>query len=379
MDNELINVPIEVQLVDRNEVGSALTGYTQVSLSDAASLGVAGEELVKFVNSINPEKQEVLYRAIFPKGVKGTFGTFKNEPYLRGEIVNEKNHIVSKVRWERVDPVDSGIQFDPEMFFMGLTMMEINSKLGEIIQLQTKLLEFEYDKEEATIRGNFSMLNEAVEKYPFNLEQESFINQNSGLVRNIKTDMYRSIELYRKQIEGIINAPVTPHLMKNAGKKVEELTRFIGHYHDSVNLLTYASYFEVLLMKNFSQGNLETVRNTLITLANDYCFMHEKCIEWSRSYLKSSANYVARPALYGVDKLFEYAFKKLPMDVDKLYENESAYYQGAEEQIKVMNLFKDPGTLIYIKEIKQIDAIHNEPLSIMVDNNNIYLPKDIEK
>lgn len=126
--------------------------------------------------------------------------------------------------------------------------MDISSKLNEILETQKIMLEFLYAQEESKIYGNYCMLNEAIKNYKYNWDQDHYINQNMGLVRNIKNEMYKSIDLSRRQIKSILATPDELHFLKTAGKKVKELVRLIRNYHNAEYLLSYTTFFETLLI-----------------------------------------------------------------------------------------------------------------------------------
>lgn len=372
MDNELIELPIEVQLIENNEIQSALAGYTPIPIADVYSCGAAGSEIYQMVNSIKAANGgEGLYRVTFPEGFNGTLTKFTDENYYMGSL-RDGGKFAGQAR---LTPAG----FDPAQLFLALALMDINLKLGTIIDNQLKLQEFAYEKEESIIRGNYGFLNDAISNYKYNYDQDKYIYQMLNLVSNIKEDVYKSIDLSRRQINNILSTPDVPHMLKTAGKTVKDLTRFIGQYHDAVMLLSYACFFEVLLHKNFKKDNLKSVRDMINTQANDYSFLQQKCYSWGKKYIESSVNYVAGPLLYGADKVWEIGLKKLPYDFDKQYAADGEFYQPSNQQLKQLDSLSDAGVSVYITEINKLDHYHNDNISLIVDNDVVYLPDEVEK
>ena len=372
MDNELIEMPIEVQLIDNSKAEYPLAGYTPVPVAEVSSCGLAGNEIYQLVSSIKATSGgEGLYRVTFPEGFNGTLTKFANENYYMGSL-REGGQFAGQAR---MTPVG----FDPAQLFIGLVLMDINSKLGDILENQIKMQEYNYEKEESIVRGNFNMLNEAISNYKYNYDRDRFISQNISLVSNIKADTYKSMDLSKRQINNILATPNNPHMLRTAGKTIKELTRFVGQYHDEVMLLSYSSFFEVLLHKNFSKDNLENISSTLNTQANEYSFLHQQCYEWGRSYIESSVNYKAGPLLSLADKAWETGLKKVPYDFDKKYAADSELYQSSSQQLEHMNAISESGTAVYISEIKRLNSFHNDRLSVIVDSDSVYLPDEIVK
>lgn len=367
MDNELIEMPIEVQLIDNSDAEYPLAGYTPVPVAEVSSCGLAGNEIYQLVSSIKAASGgEGLYRVTFPEGFNGTMTMFADENAYMGSL-REGGKFAGQARM-------TPVRFDPAQLFIGLVLMDINSKLGDILENQMKMQEYAYEKEESIVRGNFNMLNEAISNYKYNYDRDKFISQNISLVSNIKADTYKSMDLSKRQINNILATPNNPHMLRTAGKTIKDLTRFVGQYHDEVMLLSYASLFEVLLHKNFSKDNLENISCTLNTQANDYSFLHQRCYEWGRNYIESSINYKAGPLLSGADKLCEIGLKKLPYEFEKKYSSDGELYQSSEEQLGLLRSISEAGTSVYITEIKHLNCMHNDRMSVIVDKESVYLP-----
>lgn len=371
MDNQIIEVPVEVELLDTTSERINLSAYTSAPISEISTYGIVGNELLQMFETIKSPGGEGIYRVTFPKGVRGALSHFKNENAFYG-AVNNGHGYAAQARLTQ-------IPLNPEHLFMAIALMDINSKLGEILKTQKKMLEFMYIKEESEIQGNYGILNEAIRNYQYNWDQDSFISSNRGLVRDIKRDMYSKIELYEKQISSILETPKGLHLIGDAGKKVQELTRHVYNYHNALYLITYATFFEALLMRNFNSDNLENIKNTIASHVTKYQSLYNKSYEWAKKYITSSVNYVAAPMLYRADKAFEYAFKKIPVGLDRFYGAESELYRPVQKQLKPLGHYQETGTDVFIEGIDKIDAFHNKALEMYLDKENVYFLENKEE
>ena len=368
MGNELIEVPMEVELLDTTIEKVQAAGYVAVPFTEISSYGLVGNELLKMVETIRTPGGEGIYRVTFPKGASETLSKFKDENAFFGAIRADKG-FGGQARLTQ-------LSFNPEQVFMAIALMDISIKLQEILETQKIMLEFLYAKEEAKIYGNFSMLNEAIQNYRYNWDQEKYIDQNIGLVRNIKNDMYKSIDLSKRQIQDILATPDDLHFVKSAGKKVQRLVRLIRNYHDAQYLLSYATFFETLLLKNFREENLDNIRNTLIAHANEYRALYQKSSSWAEHYITSSVNYKVAPVLFATDKMFEKGLKKIPIGLDKPYGAESELYRPVEEQVAPFGRYKETGTSVFAEEVKKINTINNCEVDMYIDGDNVYLLED---
>ena len=368
MGNEIVEVPMEVELLDTTIEEIKAAGYVAVPFTEISSYGLVGNELLKMVETVRTPGGEGIYRVTFPKGASGTLSKFKDENAFFGAIRADKG-FGGQARLTQ-------ISLNPEQVFIAIALMDISAKLQEILETQKIMLEFLYAKEESKIHGNFSVLNEAIKNYKYNWDQEKYLDQNIGLVRNIKTDMYKSIDLSKRQILEILATPDDLHFVKSAGKKVQQLVRLIRNYHDAQYLLSYATYFETLLLKNFREDNLKNIRETLVTHAQEYEALYQKCTSWAEHYITSSVNYKVAPVLFATDKAFEIALKKIPIGIDRAYGAESELYRSVEEQVEPLSRYKETGTTIFAEEVKKIDTINNSKMDMYIDGDEVYLLED---
>lgn len=371
MGNEIVKVPMEVELLDTTIEEIKASGYVAVPFTEISSYGLVGNELIKMVETIRSPGGEGIYRVTFPKGASGTLSKFNDENAFFGAIRAEKG-FGAQARLTQ-------ISLNPEQVFMAIALMDISAKLQEILETQKIMLEFLYAQEESKIHGNFSMLNEAIKNYRYNWDQEKYIDQNIGLVRNIKTDMYKSIDLSKRQILEILATPNDLHFIKSAGKKVQRLIRLIGNYHDAQYLLSYATFFEMLLLKNFREDNLANIRNTLIVHAHEYQSLYAESASWAEHYITSSVNYKVAPVLFSIDKSFEIAFKNIPIGIDKAYRAESELYRSVGEQVEPLGRYKETGTSIFAEEVKKINTINNSKLDMYIDGDTVYFLENISE
>jgi len=218
-----------------------------------------------------------------------------------------------------------------------------------------------------------------VNNYKYNWDQEKYLNQNIGLVRNIKNDMYKSIDLSKRQIQDILATPNDLHFIKSAGKKVQRLVRLIRTYHDAQYLLSYATFFETLLLKNFREDNLASIRETLISHAREYQLLYEKSSSWAERYITSSVNYKLAPVLFATDKAFETLLKKIPIGLDKVYGAEGELYKSVEEQVEPLGRYKESDTAIFAEEIKKINTINNCEVDVYIDGDNVFILGDADE
>lgn len=365
LEKKTIEVPMEVELLDITIEKIESSGYIGVPFSEISSYGLVGNELLEMINTIRIPGGEGIYRVTFPKGAAGALSKFKDDNAFFGAI-RAGSRIEGQARLTQ-------LAFNPEQVFMAIALMDISSKLNEILETQKIMLEFLYAQEESKIYGNYCMLNEAIKNYKYNWDQDHYINQNMGLVRNIKNEMYKSIDLSRRQIESILATPDELHFLKTAGKKVKELVRLIRNYHNAEYLLSYTTFFETLLIKNFRKENLDNIRSTLLSHAQEYQSLHQESSNWAEHYITSSINYKAAPILFIADKMCEKPLERLHIGVNRAYGNESELYRPVDEQVVPLFQYKETDTLVFAEGVKRINTLNNCEVNMYIDGEKVYI------
>lgn len=366
--NEIIRVPMEVDVLDMSLEEVQNAGYVPVSLSEISSYGIVGNELFQLVEAINSPGGEGIYRVTFPQGARGMLSKFKNENAFFGAI-SADGSFSGQARLTQ-------LALNPEQIFMAIALMDVSIKMREILEVQKTMLEFLRAKEESQIYGDYHMLNEAIANYKYNWDQEKYINQNLVLVQKIKNDMYNFIELSKKQVNDILAISDGLHLLESAGDKVKELVRLFRGYHDAHYLLSYATFFETLLLKNFREENLDNIRSILLKHKKEYQKLYCRSVDWAEKYVLSSINYRVAPVLYTLDRIYDIGLRKIPIGVNKWYAEESESYRPVDEQIAPIKCYRDTGTSVFIDELNKINIINNKEVELYIDKENIYMLND---
>ena len=368
---EIVKTTAEVALTDLSVTEIKSAGYTEYSLNNLSSLGVAGNALKGFIDSGMSGGGEGIYKVTFPQGVSGSLSKFKNEDAYLGSINN--HGIKGQARLKKV-------QYNPTELFMALALLDIEHKLGEIMETQQEILQFIHAVEEARIRGNIKAINDAIENYPYNWNEDKFIRQNIALVGNIKNDAEKSKALYCNQIERIINVPDVPHTVTKAGKEAQRLIENCNNYHAAVYLWQYALYFETILIGNYSSNNLRHIKDVLDKDNLEFGQFIDKCAAWLSKYIGSSIGHQAAPLLRKTDAVVGKVFEKLPFEFEKFYQQDAEMYQPAEVQADKVSNLKPDETQEFSKAIASIDCLHNsDGLEIYLDGESIYLPEPDQK
>lgn len=370
-NNEQKNSIAEVVAVDITTKTLEETGYQATPVGELLSLGAAGSAFQNFLDSAAVPGGEGLYKVTFPEGVDGVMQKFKNEDAYLGAIRSEDG----LVGQARLRPV----QYDPTQMLMMLVLVDIEHKLQTIIATQQEILHFIHAVEEAKIQGNLTTLNTAIEDFKYNWDNETFVENNLSLVSGIIKDSNQSKALYLKLIQETLNTPNLPHTVRSANEKINKLISNMQNYHLAFYLDEYATLFETLLQRNFSEAYLANVKKRMESEQKEYDNLQNECKEWITKYYKSAIDHVAAPALKNIDKAVGKVAKKLPGDLDTIYKNDEQYYLSSKEQNKKLKSVTSKDLKAFPQAIGEIKNLQKQLPDFYIDGDVIYLPSTKKK
>lgn len=343
------------------------TNFKAISISDVPSLGAVGSAVHNFIGSQAKVGGEGIYKVTFPGGFDGTLSKFKNENAFLGSGIS--NGKMAQARLTQV-------HFDPTQMFIAFALMGIQYQLGEIQATQQEILNFLANQEESKLKGYLTTLNNAIEEYQINWNNEEYIEQKKKELSQVKIGVNGSERFYRQEIDSIISMLNLPHTMGKANKAIHKLIRNIRDYHLAFYIKNYTMYFETVLMGNFSKRNLKLIAERIQKNMDQYLRLIKQCKKWISDYLGSSIDYIAGPVYRGFDSLYEKALHKAPFDFDKLYANDKEKYVSKETQLERIEQDENPGIAMFLESLLKIENLHDQQVAFYVKEDTVYLPDD---
>lgn len=368
--NEVEKASADVELVDLTE-DEIPKDYYKVSVDDLSSLGLAGDSLQKFIQTGVKPGGEGIYKVTFPEGFEGTsLSHFKDEDAYLGSGIKDGKMTQARLRQ---------VTFDPTETFMAFALMSIQHKLNEISEVQHEILDFLYAEKESELSGDLKLLDQVLEDYKFNWNDDESVKHDLMQVANVKKDALQNVDLYRSQINEIKDAPVLPHAMIAANKQITKMQRFMQNYHSAVYIYAYSIYIEDLLLKKFDDANISNVRNRLENEAKDYSVFIQECFDWINRYLTSSIDYAIGPAYRGFDKVYESILKRIPshFDFDKVFAGDHDKFLSADERLKKSEHDKNSDINVFANALDEIEYLKQNQLQMYIKGNNMYIPYEL--
>ena len=362
MKEELIKIDLVKLIPDTHK---------KFSIADLSSLGALGSSLCQFIQSIAKPGGEGIYKVTFPQGFSNmALSKFKDENAFMGSGMVDGSFKQARL---------TKMFGDPTQMFIAMALVSIQSKINEIGEMQREILDFMYEKEEAKLSGNLKLLNKAVEDYKLNRENQSFIDQMRNQVGNIKREASQSEELYQEQIRRIIETDDPIHVISKANELVNKLRRNMRNFHFAFYVRNYAEFLEVFLHENFTEENLNHVRDCFIADMDAYDRQYLKCYEWAKHYLESAIGHIISPALKGFDEAYAKVLSHVPLHLDRYFNADAEKYVSKDTQLQRISQDKESGLVTFVDSIKQIKLLQDEPVDLYIEGDRVYIAEGKEE
>ena len=367
-------------LVVKNIDSLAPSECVTFPLADLASLGTVFSSLPTAFSSVAQAagNGKVLYEATFP--VAGKLAEAKDGSGFLGAIVGKKG-VVGQARFHEVKGA-AETAGGASMMFMALAIMAINKSLKDISENQKEIISFlEVDKQ-TQLKGDLIILSDIIEDYQHNWNNSQYRSNREMQVLDIKRSAEQNILFYREMIEKKLGKQAFVHL--DTTKTLNETQSKFRYYKLALYLYAFASFLDIMLLENFDSAYLDSVVSKIKRYSLEYEQFFEKSLESVERYVSSSLQARALQGLAIAGKFAGEQIARIPDKENKIKIDDKLISESgkldkfnAEAIARTVSSFtavEDSGIQMFSDKIVLINRIHNEPLRIMFDGENIYLP-----
>lgn len=345
---------------------------TKIPLSDLSTLGVAFQPLTAAIQT-----------AVSGGGGSGLYfvNTFGKQMFLKdNQFIGSLKTATGAVGGGQARM--TAISCDPTMLFMAVALMGINQKLNNIQETQQEILTFLEEKERALLQGNLNVLNDIMNSYKFNWDNETFKANKDILVQQIKKESEASIILYRDQITQKLKKRSLIHVDQEVKATLKKLQTRLRDYQLALYLYAYSAFLEVMLLGNFEKDYLDSVEQRISEYTYQYRSLYTDCYNLMEEYSKSSIQSGVLGRLAVASKLMGEAIAKAPvisksqLDEDLIKASGKLNHHGEKRTTNALQGLiqnRKSVTLPFIENLRSINDLHNKPTAYLFDGENIYI------
>lgn len=394
-DSEIINVINAMDFADGFTVEEIsemeLNKAKKIPISNLALLGTAFSQMSEAarttVATVTSEvKMENLYRGIWPEGANGKLA-FNINGATVGNIMGEKG-IDSRMLFKPIDKVSvkntitTVKPLDPTMVAVAVALMEINKKLDEIQSSIDEVLRFLESDKQAKQRGNLRILEEIMEDFKREGNDAEFCQSRNHTVQEIQRDARQDIEFYKTRIETAVKKKKTFHSRRGVREYVDSITTNFAEYQLACYLYAYSAFLDTVLRKDFEEESIDSCRNKIIRIAEDYDALFLECRAQIASYQRSSAE---NKAVGGIGKTADTlgkAIRSIPViekgQVDELLLNAGDVLRDANKdtvkaQVNNLEVLENNRMGDFLNGIGVVGALCNRKSAMITDGTSLYV------
>lgn len=230
-----------------------LSNYNKLPISKLMALGTAIEPLASALQTIagSGAGKSGIYKVTVPSGL--SMATFKEKPGYLGSVLKENGAVGGG------QAVLKPLVCNPTMLFVAPTFMSIDKKLDKIQESQQEIMSFLVQKEKSELRGDLNFLNDVINNYKYNWNNEMYKKSNHIKVLDIKQASERKIDLYREQISSVINKNMFLKVEQEVKKLIDNIKTWFKDYQLALYLFSFSSFLEVILLENYDSAYLKNI------------------------------------------------------------------------------------------------------------------------
>lgn len=380
--NAIVRAMSEVECYPIIQKDVAIQEYTKVPLGQLSAMGATFASIVPALKNVIDKAdvsgvEEKLYRMIDPLNGKGRVTSVGNI-YQKG-----KKGVAARARYIEAGPsaVSTVAQINPAVMLMAVAITAVTKKLDQIEEAQKDIIEFLQLKEKAVLKGNIAVLQEILDEYKYNWDNEKYKNNKHIQVQEIKRDAEQSIIFCRDQIEKKVSKKGLLHSDRDVKAKIQKVQYEFKDYELAMYIFSFSSFLEVMLLENFDAGYLNAVTSKIQLYAGQYHNLHEKCYQMIEGDSKTSIEAYALKGVAGLNRVLGKGIAKIPKISDgqideNLIEAGDKVQSFSEKRTEnTMELFAhEHCTCVnpFVDNINAVNRIYNEPVQLLFDRENIY-------
>lgn len=378
---EIVQSFMQFELVPKQQPLADI--YHKIPFSQFGAIGAGFATLSQKFKSVADGNGSYLYRAVSKNGdaIKLQFKAKDGTGYVGGLI---ENGSTAQARFQEI--IENGVEINPMDVYMMVALVAINKKLDDVKAIQEHILGFlEIDKR-TEMEGALAFLIDAVEKYKYNWNNETYRANMHLKTQDIKQQAEHSILFYRRRISEEMKKKDFVIFENAVNEKKQKLSKDFDNYQLAVYLSAFASFMEVMCLCNFDSNFLNNVSSTIENHSHQYMELYTDCYNLlEQTHQNSLPSLIAKGVAAASGGLGHIA-EKIPIINDtKIDENlilsESRIMKESSNRIadSLHSFTASKSSMVrpFIEMTDSINQIHNNKADYLFDDKNLYIPLPI--
>lgn len=345
-------------------VASLLPAFRTVTQTST----VAGEGLFRLANAAVGDTLKVAKNGNFWGAFKTADGASKFAQLQSAGPLQATNSMVMPI--------------DPATMMMAVALFSIEQQLGNIAEMQKKILSFLEIEKESEIEADIETLSNIIEKYKHNWDNEQFITSNHKMVTDIQRTARKNMLSYQKKVKDVIKEKKLLVLQNKIKTTLDELMKDFKYYRLSLFTFSMSSLIEIMLSGNFKEENILSIKEEIQKLAFTYRDIYGECSVHLEGMEKSSVESNLLKGVSATSKAVGKLIGSIPKikdgQLDERLQEAGEHVNDKAKAIETDSIatfaeMSNPGTSLFTEKMDDLIFAYNHTTDICFDNNNIYL------
>lgn len=379
--NDLISITDNVLLDVRTDISQSKS--LSMPIAQLSTLGAGVASLLPAFRTITQTSSvaaEGLYR--IPNAVIGdTLKAAKS-----GNFWPSFKNSNKLAQLQKVDSLQSTtsmvMPIDPATMMMAVALFSIEQQLGNIAEMQKKILSFLEIEKESEIEADIETLSNIIEKHKHNWDNEQFISSNHKMVIDIQRTARKNMVSYQKKVRDVIKEKKLLVLQNKIKTTLDELMKDFKYYRLSLFTFSMSSLIEIMLSGNFKEENILSIKEEIQKLSFAYRDIYGECSVYLEGMEKSSVESNLLKGVSATSKAVSKFIGSIPKIKDgQIDERLQEAGEHVSDKAKTMETdsiaafaeMSNPGTSLFTDKMDDLIFVYNKTSDICFDNNNIYL------
>ncbi|WP_306506365.1 hypothetical protein [Adlercreutzia equolifaciens] len=299
---------------------------------------------------------------------------------------NEPGIGLQQARFQVVDPGTiqsvATMPYDPTMLFMAAALAQINQKLDAIQDTANEMFEYMRLKDKAELRGNVKMLEDMLEAYRYNWNNDIWRKNAHMKVVDIKQESEQAIIHLRAQIKTKMKEKGPIELRLAVGGRLDEVLDRLKEYQLATYTYSLAAFLEPMLSENFDEAYLNAIAAKISDCGNEYRKLYTECYNVIEESSKGTADAIALRGASAAFAGLSSFVKQTPLgertSVDealgKVGRGVGNFNEGQTRNLmEKLQHAKAPNVLPFKQSLEAVNNLHNYPYQLAADGENVYL------
>ncbi len=291
-----------------------------------------------------------------------------------------------QARFHRVVPGEvqsvATMPYDPTALFMAAALAQINQKLDSIQNTVNEMFEYMRQKDKAELRGNLKTLEDILESYRHNWNNDIWRKNSHMKVVDIKQESDQAIIHLRAQVKGKASERGPVELRFAVDGRLGEVLDRLKEYQLATYTYSFASFLEPMLSENFDEANLESIANRINDRGNEYRELYTECYNAIEDSSKASVDAAVLGGVSAVLSGLGGFLKQTPIGnltpIDNALEDAGRgvgdFNDGqTHELMGKLQHAKVPDVLPFKESLDAVNKLHNREHQLAADGENVYL------